>query len=92
PIRRRRLEGAHRELLKPVMRKGVPVAAPEPLASVSERRRNELAQLHESSKRLLNPHAYPAGLELGLHERRTAMVLKARSPQAATPVTTEAAQ
>lgn len=79
PIRRRRLEGAHRELLIPVLRKGKPVAAPESLTQISDRRKASLARLHESSKRLLNPHAYPAGLELGLHDRRTAMVLNARA-------------
>ena len=33
---------------------------------------------HPGIKRLENPHEYPVGLELGLHNRKTEMVLKAR--------------
>lgn len=87
PIRRRRLQGSHREVLIPVLRKGVPVAASETIAQASDRRKASLGLLHESSKRLLNPHAYPAGLELGLHERRTEMVLQARAAHAMSATT-----
>ena len=35
------------------------------------------AARHPAVRRLVNPHAYPAGLELALHERKTAMILRA---------------
>ena len=35
-------------------------------------------------KRFVNPHQYPVGLELGLHERKTKLILKAQGVRAAT--------
>lgn len=37
-----------------------------------------MAMLHPVVKRFVNPHQYPAGLELGLHELKTKLVLQAR--------------
>jgi nicotinate phosphoribosyltransferase len=34
--------------------------------------------LHPGIKRFVNPHQYAAGLELGLHDLKTQLVLKAR--------------
>ena len=33
---------------------------------------------HTGIKRFVNLHLYPVGLELGLHERKTNLILKAR--------------
>ena len=41
----------------------------------------ELARFHAGIKRLVNPHIYPVGLERGLHERKTALVLAARGTE-----------
>ena len=44
-------------------------------------RKRVLANLKEfdgTLKRMVNPHDYPAGLELSLHERKTALILAAR--------------
>ena len=39
---------------------------------------NGLPEFDSSIKRLVNPHEYPAGLELALHERKAALILSAR--------------
>ncbi|MBI4604525.1 MAG: nicotinate phosphoribosyltransferase [Planctomycetes bacterium] len=66
------------DLLEPVFRRGRRVAAVPPLAEARERTRRQLAMLHDGVKRLMNPHEYPVGLEEGLHELRTSLVLAAR--------------
>lgn len=66
------------ELLAPVMRGGARLADREPLEMARERARRQLAGFHSGIKRLVNPHRYPVGLELGLHERKTRLVLEAR--------------
>ena len=65
-------------LLQPAMRAGKRVLAPEPLSAARERVQTELAGFHAGIKRLVNPHRYPVGLERGLHDRKTALVLAAR--------------
>jgi hypothetical protein len=43
--------------------------------SIARKRCGEnLKQLHPSTLRLTNPHRYPAGMELTLHERREKMI------------------
>jgi nicotinate phosphoribosyltransferase len=50
-----------------------------PSLEASRRRTQEqLAMFHDGVKRFVNPHQYPVGLELGLHERKTTLILKAR--------------
>ena len=43
-----------------------------------ERVQEQLAMFHAGVKRFVNPHQYPVGLELGLHERKTKLILKTR--------------
>lgn len=38
----------------------------------------QLGLFHTGIKRFVNPHLYPVGLELELHERKTNLILKAR--------------
>jgi nicotinate phosphoribosyltransferase len=66
------------ELLVPVLRGGRSVYAPPPLAEVRRRAAEQLGRFHEGIKRFVYPHQYPAGLEAGLHELRTRMILEAR--------------
>ncbi|HYD52196.1 MAG TPA: nicotinate phosphoribosyltransferase, partial [Gemmatimonadaceae bacterium] len=73
------------ELLQPAMRGGMRRRPAEPLPVVRTRVTEELAGFHAGIKRLVNPHRYPVGLELGLHERKTALVLAARGE---TPMST----
>lgn len=83
PTRRKRLAGEAeaRDLLVPVYRDGSVVAEPESLEVIRERRKENLKALHPTSRRLLNPHEYPVGLDIGLHELRDEMIQAARSAQ-----------
>jgi nicotinate phosphoribosyltransferase len=67
------------DLLVPVVRDGRQVYTPPPLRETRARTQAQLAQLDASIRRLVNPHLYPVGLEPALHDRRTQMILEARS-------------
>ncbi|GAB4324948.1 MAG: nicotinate phosphoribosyltransferase [Candidatus Sumerlaeia bacterium] len=79
--RRKRIEAGTpgEDLLVPVLRAGRLVYDPPPLSAVRGRLKEQLARLHPSIKRFENPHEYPAGLELGLSERKTRLILEARA-------------
>ncbi|MBA3937853.1 MAG: nicotinate phosphoribosyltransferase [Planctomycetes bacterium] len=66
------------DLLMPVLRGGQPVYQQPLLAEVRAHAQAQLALFHPGIKRLDNPHQYPVGLEQGLHERKTALILAAR--------------
>jgi nicotinate phosphoribosyltransferase len=70
----------YEDLLKPVVRKGkVVISADEfNLEKIRKRRADDVQRLHPTIKRFLNPHAYPVGLELGLHNLKSEMVLERR--------------
>jgi nicotinate phosphoribosyltransferase len=80
PTRRRSLPagGQWSDLLVPVFRGGRRVYDPPALAAVRERVRAQLAGFHAGVKRFLNPHQYPVGLEAGLHDLKTRLVLAYR--------------
>lgn len=84
PTRRKRFaaDAPFTPLLEPALRGGARVRPPEPLEAARARARRSLAGFHAGIKRLVNPHRYPVGVELGLHERRTALVLAARGARA----------
>lgn len=69
---------AHEDLLVPVFRAGKRVYDPPPLAAVRARTADQLGRLHGGIKRFVNPHRYPAGLELGLFDLKTRLILEAR--------------
>ncbi len=80
PIRRRKI-GADlqsRELLEPAFRSGTRVRKSETLSVARERAQGELASLNAGSKRFVNPHTYPVGLESGLHARKFALIERMR--------------
>ena len=66
------------ELLIPVFEGGTRVYQPPSLPESRERATNGVAELDPTVRRFLNPHVYPVGLERGLHDLRTALILKAR--------------
>jgi len=66
------------DLLVPIFRKGRLVYQSPSLQNIRERVARQLAMLHPGIKRSVNPHQYPAGLELGLHDLKTKLVLQAR--------------
>jgi nicotinate phosphoribosyltransferase len=69
---------AHTDLLVPVFRQGRRVYDPPPLKEVRKRTAEQLAGFHGGVKRLVNPHRYPVGLERGLFDLKTRLVLQAR--------------
>ena len=48
------------------------------LEEIQARCRVQVAALHGGVKRLQHPHAYPAGLERGLAERKAALIYEYR--------------
>ncbi|MGI4870042.1 MAG: nicotinate phosphoribosyltransferase [Janthinobacterium lividum] len=71
-----------RDLLQPVLRQGLLV---QPLPTLAESRalaRQEVNSLDPSIRRFLNAHAYPVGLEQGLHEFRLQLMLAHRPGRA----------
>ncbi len=85
PFRRKHLAGeaAQEDLLVPIFRAGRRVYEPPRIDAIRDRVRDQLARLHPGIKRFVNPHAYPAGLELGLHELKARLILEARGQTAA---------
>jgi len=66
------------DLLVPVFCRGQCVYRLPGLEESRRRLQGQLAMFHDGIKRLVNPHQYPVGLELGLHERKTRLILQAR--------------
>lgn len=66
------------ELLVEVFSAGDLVYSPPPITEVRERALASLGELDPSQTRFLNPHGYPVGLERGLNDLRTRLVLEAR--------------
>jgi nicotinate phosphoribosyltransferase len=81
PTRRRQFPAttASEDLLEPVLRGGKTVYRPATLVDIRARAQRQLERFHAGIKRLVNPHEYPVGLELGLHERKTDLILRARA-------------
>ena len=68
------------ELLHPLARNGTSVLEPcyRDALAAAERVRQGLENVHETQKRMLNPHSYPVGLECGLAHRRLDLVASRR--------------
>jgi nicotinate phosphoribosyltransferase len=73
------------DLLVPVFRAGRLVYKTPTLEESRQRVQAQLAMLHPGIKRAVNPHQYPAGLELSLHELKTKLVLQARGEEPQIP-------
>ena len=73
-VRRAPEGGRWEDVLKPVMRGGERVGGGETLSAVRARAMAQVRSLHPTIRRFLNPHAYPAGLEEGLHGMRMEMM------------------
>lgn len=67
------------DLLIPALRNGRRVAEPETLEAIRARGIQQLAMLHPSIRRFMNPHEFPAGLDIGLHELRDQMIREWRA-------------
>ena len=69
---------ASEDLLVPVFRNGRLVYDLPDLASIRSRAAKQLASFPGPIKRFVNPHEYFVGLERGLHERKTRLILQER--------------
>jgi len=80
PTRRKHIPAGtpYEDLLLPVVRAGRVVYEAPPLAAVQARAREQVGRLHPGIRRFVNPHQYPVGLALELHELKTRLVLEAR--------------
>jgi len=80
PTRRRTIPAGtpSQDLLVPIFRAGRRVYDPPPLPEVRRRVSDELSRFHAGVKRFVNPHRYPVGLERGLHDLRTRLIVEAR--------------
>ncbi len=76
-------DAAHADLLVPVFRGGRRVYDVPPLSTSRQRTADQLALLHPTTKRLVNPHPYPVGLERSLHERKLRLIADERAKIAA---------
>ncbi|HEY9869464.1 MAG TPA: nicotinate phosphoribosyltransferase [Candidatus Obscuribacterales bacterium] len=78
--RRRRFDDSDHctELLRPIFRSGNLVYQLPSLDETRSYAQTQLDGFHASIKRLLNPHEYPVGLEVRLHELKTKLILKER--------------
>jgi nicotinate phosphoribosyltransferase len=68
----------HEDLLVPIFRGGQPVYTPPAITDMRRRAQEQVAGLHFTVRRFVNPHQYPVGLERNLHELRTKLILQAR--------------
>jgi nicotinate phosphoribosyltransferase len=75
------------ELLVDVVSGGEQVYECPPLTEVRDLAMRSVDELDRTVRRFMNPHTYPVGLERGVHDLRTALVLKARgiAPDEAAP-------
>jgi nicotinate phosphoribosyltransferase len=80
PTRRKRIPAGtpFEDLLVPVMRAGRAIYDTPSLALSQRRARAQVQSLHPGIRRFVNPHQYPVGLSLPLHELKTRLVLEAR--------------
>ncbi|MFP4598659.1 MAG: nicotinate phosphoribosyltransferase [Persicimonas sp.] len=79
--RRKRLEGAPVDLLKPIFKEGHYVGEDyiaDDIMEIQQHSRHMLARFHDGIKRFDNPHEYPAGLEMNLYELKKRLILEAR--------------
>ncbi|WDI41901.1 nicotinate phosphoribosyltransferase [Bremerella sp. P1] len=81
--RRKRLSkhAESNDLLVPTMRNGVRVGEMEPLEDIRARALEQLQLVHPTIRRFMNPHEYPVGLDIGLHDVRDRMIHEKRGPQ-----------
>ena len=66
------------DILKPIFEKGNQVTVYPDFKSIRTFHREQLKKLDLSSRRLVNPHVYPVGLEPKLFDRRAALILQHR--------------
>lgn len=66
------------DLLIPVVKNGKVIYSKPTIEEIKSRVQSQLKMFHDGIKRFINPHTYPVGLELKLHELKTKLILKSR--------------
>ncbi|AHF89991.1 nicotinate phosphoribosyltransferase [Opitutaceae bacterium TAV5] len=66
------------DLLVPIFRGGRLVYDPPALETIRTHAQTQLSRLYRGTRRLLNPHEYPVGLDPKLHDLKTRLILKQR--------------
>jgi nicotinate phosphoribosyltransferase len=79
-------DAAFEDLLVPIFRAGEFVYDAPTLAATRERTHAQLAGLHPSITRFLNPHSYPVGLSPSLHSLRARLIAEARGVPETAPI------
>ncbi len=79
PTRSFALDGDGEDVLVTVIKDGVRTNVEGDLAAARARAAADLGALSPRSRRFLNPQPYPVGLDPTLHERKLALIAKARS-------------
>ncbi|HEX9046501.1 MAG TPA: nicotinate phosphoribosyltransferase [Verrucomicrobiae bacterium] len=69
---------AFEDLLAPIFQAGKLVYPLPALIDIRRRAEAQLGMFYSGVKRFIHPHQYPVGLELGLHELKTELILRAR--------------
>ena len=73
-MRKKTLNGSYVELLKPLLKNGKQIGEAKTLLQIKEHAKHRLSKVDVSSKRLINPHVYPVGLEEKLFYVREKMI------------------
>jgi nicotinate phosphoribosyltransferase len=68
----------YKDLLQPIFSKGNLVYQTPDIHTIKQTVKQSVQSLHNSILRFTNPHEYPVGLERGLHEMKTNLILKLR--------------
>jgi nicotinate phosphoribosyltransferase len=75
PLRRKKVDSGNRlELLKPIVKSGKVVYQFPSIEQIRNHRKEDLMQLHESHRRLHNPHEYKVGLTHMLWQQKEQML------------------
>jgi nicotinate phosphoribosyltransferase len=69
----------YQDLLVPVLRNGACVYPLPELEAIRSYAQEQLEMLHPTIRRQLHPHEYPVGLEDGLHQLKTDLMVRART-------------
>ncbi|WP_250630541.1 nicotinate phosphoribosyltransferase [Rhodoflexus caldus] len=72
------VESKHLLLLKPIFKNGRKCYESPDIHSIRAYAKQQLETLHPTIRRFTNPHQYPVGLEKGLYELKTNLILKLR--------------
>jgi nicotinate phosphoribosyltransferase len=67
------------DLLVPVFRQGTQVYHLPSIEDTKLRVKHQLSMFHEGIRRFANPHTYPVGLEKGLYDFKTDLILQLRN-------------